>query len=213
MTIYYVYAYLRENQTPYYIGKGKNDRAYVKEHNVQVPPRDRIIILEHNLEEQAALDLETQLILHYGRRDTGKGILHNRTDGGRSPVLYGDQNGMTGKHHTEETLDRIRASKLGKPRRNDKRIQCTLCATDHSGQAYTKHMVNTHPDHMYIIDSIRKYQCKYCDGKFVSGNSLRSHIKNKHIGELVVGVRQDPARALLESSPYSVLKDPAIGHT
>lgn len=113
MTIYYVYAYLRENQTPYYIGKGKNDRAYSKEHNVHLPARDRIIILEKHLEEQAALDLETALIKHYGRKDLGTGILHNRTDGGRSPVLYGEQNGMTGKHHTEETLRKISLAKKG----------------------------------------------------------------------------------------------------
>jgi hypothetical protein len=78
MTIYYVYAYLREDSTPYYIGKGKGDRAYVKDHNVKVPHRNRIIILEQNLEEQAALDLEAELIKRYGRKDLGTGILQNR---------------------------------------------------------------------------------------------------------------------------------------
>lgn len=42
---YYVYAYIRPNGTPYYIGKGKGGLAWGG-HTCQVPTDDRIIILE-----------------------------------------------------------------------------------------------------------------------------------------------------------------------
>ena len=113
--IYYVYAYLREDQTPYYIGKGKGKRAWEKwSHNyrgIQLPTDNtRIVILEQELDEQLALDIESELIKHYGRKDLGTGILYNKTDGGPNPVLYGEQNGMTGKKHSPETLKRISES-------------------------------------------------------------------------------------------------------
>lgn len=79
---YYVYKYLREDGTPYYIGKGKKRRAWSKNHTVSVPSNDRIIIIRENLSAEQALNLEVELISKYGRKDLGTGILRNQTDGG-----------------------------------------------------------------------------------------------------------------------------------
>ena len=77
---YYTYAYLREDKTPYYIGKGKGYRINSKQRNIK-PPKDksRIIFLKQNLTEEEACKHESDMIDVLGSKDLGTGILHNRT--------------------------------------------------------------------------------------------------------------------------------------
>ena len=91
MKNYYVYQYIREDDTPYYIGKGKSDRAWVshkRSNGAEIKPKDvsKIQIIQENLSENEAFALEEKLIAHYGLKENG-GLLVNLTSGGegRSP--------------------------------------------------------------------------------------------------------------------------------
>jgi hypothetical protein len=104
--MYYVYAYLREDDSPYYIGKGTGDRAWRTSGRTINRPKDksRIVMLAENLTEPEAFELEMQKIAEYGRKDNGTGILRNLTDGG---------DGASGAVVSEETKAKISESKRG----------------------------------------------------------------------------------------------------
>jgi hypothetical protein len=109
---FYTYAYLREDGTPYYIGKGKGKRAFDKSgHRVPVPARERILFLKVNICEEDALRHEVYMIALYGRKDRGTGILYNFTDGGE---------GLSGYVPSEETRKKLSNSLLGNTRRRGK---------------------------------------------------------------------------------------------
>lgn len=103
---YYTYAYLRENRTPYYIGKGEGNRVHAKHQKGISIPKDksRIIFLKQNLSEEEAFKHEKYMIAVFGRKDLGTGILRNRTNGGE---------GASGRIKTKEEREKIRARMLG----------------------------------------------------------------------------------------------------
>lgn len=103
---YYVYMYLREDGSPYYVGQGKDDR-WKKKHNCVVPPKERVLFVEKNITKEWAGFLEMDLIDEYGRLNDGTGILENLTDGG--------EKGNPGLIHTEDTK-KILSMKSSRPR-------------------------------------------------------------------------------------------------
>lgn len=107
MNIYYVYFYLREDYTPYYVGKGKGNRYKRKEVGEVFPPKDhsRIIFAKKDVSELQALSFERYYIRWFGRKDNGTGILRNRTDGGE---------GSSGLKHSQETKNKISRINKGK---------------------------------------------------------------------------------------------------
>lgn len=102
MDNFYTYAYLRKDKTPYYIGKGRKRRAYAPHGKIQVPPKDRILLLKINLSEVKAFKHEKYMIAVFGRKNLGTGILLNLTDGGE---------GHSGFLQTKESIEK-RVKKL-----------------------------------------------------------------------------------------------------
>ena len=119
---FYTYAYLREDRTPYYIGKGTGNRAYRKNRRIK-PPKDksRIIFLKKNLLEEEAFRHEIYMIAVFGRKDLGTGILHNLTDGGEGPsgAVISEETrrkmseAIKGKTHSEESKRKMSEAQKG----------------------------------------------------------------------------------------------------
>jgi len=138
MKKYYTYAYLRDDDSPYYIGKGTGNRAWVRNPNERIQaPKDksRILFLRRFDDEEQAFKHERFMIALFKRKVDG-GILINICEGGEG-----------GSHTKTEEHKR----KIAKSNRGVKRSKETRAKMSASGK---KKVFS--PEHKAKLDKARK---------------------------------------------------------
>jgi hypothetical protein len=121
---FYTYVWLREDNTPYYVGKGSGQRAY----RDGAPDRDRIIVQEWP-DELTAFENEKRLIILYGRKDLDTGILNNKTDGGQ---------GQAGLLNQGQHLKTLNAKRKGVPLSQEHRRKISKALKGKKNPAFGK---------------------------------------------------------------------------
>ena len=181
--MYYVYSYLREDCSPYYIGKGSGKRAYTKGPKEIKPPRDksRVRILKENLTEEDAFLLEKLYILMFGRMDLGTGILRNKTDGGdgSSGAIFSPEERkrrserMKGITRPQWIYDKIAASNRGKTASAETRAKLSAI---HKGKTCTE-------EHKRNVSKAKAspHKITFADGREIIVENLMDYAKeNNH---------------------------------
>ena len=108
--MYYVYFYLREDRTPYYVGKGSYKRINQRHKFsggkfLPLPPLDRRVIVKYFNDEEECFLFEEWLIEFYGRKLDG-GILNNQCKGGGG---YTRGRNFDRKKYNEKNKEKITA--------------------------------------------------------------------------------------------------------
>jgi|SRR5271157_1192907 len=105
-SVFYVYLWLREDGTPYYVGKGTGNRSVTwHRKNLKPPKNENNILIQEHPSERDAFEAEKFFIEYYSRKCKGTGCLLNITEGGE---------GISGYRHTESTKKQMSIAKKGR---------------------------------------------------------------------------------------------------
>jgi hypothetical protein len=140
--IFYVYRHIRlDTNSTFYVGKGKNNRAWSKRNrnnywkNIVSSCGYKVEILFNNLQESEAFQKEIELIEFYKKQNECEANLtegglgssgwkptkewidkRKEKSSGKNNPMYGKASAMKGKKHTEEA--KLKISKANKGRKN-----------------------------------------------------------------------------------------------
>ena len=180
MNNYYTYAYLREDGTPYYIGKGKSGRINSSLHTIHLPTeKERIIYLKQNLTDEEARKHEIYMIAILGRKDLGTGILRNMTDGGE---------GCSGRVLSDETKKKLSDSHKGRKKSSAHRKALSEAAKKRKASEETREkmskvfMGENNPSFgkKWWNNGVENKLCKECPGEEYVLGFLNKYWMNKH---------------------------------
>jgi hypothetical protein len=129
---FYTYAYLDSSNSPYYIGKGQGNRAYLPHKNVTVPDVQKILFLKTDLTEAAALKHEEYMIEVIGRQVDGKGQLTNVLPRGSSTSIKYE------RQDPDDWIDPILSSIFG-----SKTAACVLLFVHRNEEAHALRIAKT----------------------------------------------------------------------
>ena len=104
MKQFYTYVWLREDGSPWYVGKGFGNRACQRCKGHWAPKDRSLIKLQNWADEPTALAYEFYQIDFWGRKNIGTGVLHNLTEGGE---------GTSGCVLSEETKRKMSVARIG----------------------------------------------------------------------------------------------------